>query len=124
MNQSQAITKLRAVLGKNFAYRVDNKAPSAEQREQARDVWKRAKAASEAAAAARDARRAELLADPVYQGLMVDAKAAAEFADKARGHANRNRITVGRDGGWCFSVEAEGDTWADVVDKVCNKATA
>lgn len=121
MNQSQATKKLRSALGNNFAFRVDKTAPVAERREQIRAEAKQARAAADAAAAARDARRAELLRDPVYQRLAVEAKAAAELADKARSQLHRRRITVGRDRGWCFAVEAEGDDWSEVVDKICAK---
>lgn len=119
MNQTQALSKLRKVIGPKLGYRVDPKAPDAEQREAIRAAWKAAKQDADAAVAARKARYEELLAgDALYQDLKAKAKAAEEAANKAAAGMYRHRITVGVSNAMFFSVRAEGDNWDDVVAKV------
>ena len=122
MNRAQAITRLGKIIGKNFAYRVDNKAPVCEQRQTMLEAWKAATAELQQAIEARAARKRELLrSDAEYQRLKAEHKLALEKRDKASHGLHNYRITVGRDGGMFFSVVATGDNWAEVVEKVCNK---
>jgi hypothetical protein len=119
MNERQAIARLRKLIGPKLAYRVDHKAPTADEREVIRAKYDAAKQAADAAVAARKARYEQLLAgDAEYQRLKAEASAAETAATKARAGLHARRITVGRDQGWIFSVVAEGDNWSEVVDKV------
>jgi hypothetical protein len=120
VNQAQAIAKLRKVIGDRLAYRIDKGALTGDEREAARQALTDATEAHIAAKAARDARFAELLAgDALYQDLKAKAQAANDAMEMARSLRMRRHITVGRDSGMFFSVEAEGDNWAEVVEKVC-----
>ena len=115
MNQAQAITKLRKVIGAKLAYRTDKGAPDADGRAAIRAEWIVAKQVADQAEAARKARYEELLKDPEYQRLKAVAVAANKAAENKRAGLLRHRITVGRDQGFCFSVVAEGDNWDEVV---------
>ncbi len=120
MNQTQAITKLRKVIGKTFGYRVDKSAPTAEERAAMRVVFDEAKRVADEAEAARVARFNEVLrSDALYQELKAKAKAASAAKEKADSGLYRRRITVGSVGSIFFTVRAEGDNWTEVVEKVC-----
>lgn len=123
MNQAQAVAQLRKALGSKFAYRLDPKAPTAEEREDIRAAWQAAKAVADEAVAARKARHEELMADPLYRELAAKAKAAQDAADKARSGLYRHRVTVGTVSSMFFSVKAEGDNWAEVVSKATGSAS-
>jgi hypothetical protein len=124
MDQKQAISILGKLIGPKFGYRVNNKAPNAEERERRREAFLAAKAAAEQAEAARVARlNAVLAADPEYQRLKAEAKAATERREALPGYRHK-RITVGRSSSLFFTVEAEGDNWAEVVDLVRGKKAA
>lgn len=120
MNQAEAIAKLGKLLGPKFGYRVDKHAPACdEERDRQRAERIKAKRAAESAVAARKARCDELLAaDPLYQRLKAEAVAATKAAETAGEGAYRYRITVGRTSSLFFGVEAQGDNWADVVERV------
>lgn len=122
MNQTQAINKLRKSLGDKLAWRIDKGAPDADEREAFHAEWKAAKEAADQAAKALQARMDELLSDPLYRELKAKAKQAQTAAETASYKSRQYRITVGLDQGYCFSVRAEGDNWADVVAKVEAKA--
>lgn len=118
MNQQQALVKLRKTIGDKLAWRVDKDAPDAEQREVILAAWREAKARADAAVAAREARLNQvLLEDAVSQKLKAEAQEAQHAASVAGHGLHSHRITVGRDLGWCFSVVADGDNWAEVVEK-------
>ena len=118
MNQAQAIAKLKKLIGPKFGYRVDPKAPDAEERERIRGLIALAADEVRIAEAARTAKREALLAgDPEYQRL----KAAHEAAKQRREglpSVHHKRVTVGRVGSVFFSVVADGDNWSEVVEKV------
>jgi len=119
MNQTQALAKLRKVLGADMAYRTNPKALNAEQRDAARVVWQEARAIAEAAEAARVARLNALLAgDAEYQALKAQAAATKKTADNARAGLYSYRITVGVRNAMFFSIRAEGDNWDEVVTKI------
>ena len=122
MNKTQAISRLSKMLGKQFAYRVDPKAPDEEMRQQIREAYKVAKAQADLAVATRKARYEELLkGDVLYQELKARASEAEKMAERAGAGLHRYRVTVGLDHGWAFSVKAEGDNWEEVVEKFCSK---
>lgn len=124
MNQTQALSLLKRVIGPKLGYRIDNKAPDADERERLRERFLAARDAAKAAGEAMTARRAAVLkADAEYQRL----KEASIAANKARDDVpsyHRKRITVGRSGSLFFNVEADGDNWDEVVAKVCKKEQA
>ena len=102
-------------------WRYDERAPNAEQRAAIKESLPALNQAAAEAKAALDARRAELLRDPLYQQLLA-AKNAAELARaNALSAAHHYRVTVGRDTGFAFHVVAQADNWQDAIDKL--KAT-
>lgn len=108
------------VNGTRFFYRVDPKAPDADERERLRAEFQRTRDAMRAADDARAKRLAEVLAaDAEYQRLKA-AHAEAKRAHEAVPASHRYRISVGRDHQFFISTVAEGDNWSEVVDKVCN----
>ena len=119
MERAVAIKKLGALLGKSLGYRVNNKAPNADERVAA-------KAGIPVAFAERDhldrllqeRRRAILAADQEYQTLRVRYAAAKKLADELSSAARSYKFTVGISSGMFFHVKAEGDSWEDVIEKV------
>ena len=121
MNQTQAIAKLKKLIGPTFSFRVDNKAPDAEERERRHAEAVRLRAQVEAADAARLARmNAVLAADAEYQRLKAEHQAAKK-AHEAAPSWHSKRITVGRAGSMFFSVVADGDNWAEVVEQAAKQ---
>jgi hypothetical protein len=118
VNQKQALTKLGKLIGRQLAYRIDNKAPGPEERERRREAFLAAKAEAERTEAARVARLNEVLAaDAEYQRLKAAAKAAADRRESMPSYRHK-RITVGRQGSMFFTILADGDNWAEVVEKI------
>lgn len=123
MNRKQALAKLRPILGSKMGYREDYKAAIGEEREQLLAANIARQQRKQAAKAALDARRvAVLAADPEYRALS-DEYAALSAECEAAPSAYARRITVGVMSSLFFSVRAEGDTWAEVVEKVTSKTT-
>lgn len=119
MNQTQALAKLRKIIGPKLGYRIDPKAPTGEEREVMRAHFQEATAIVQAAEAARMARYNELLnGDAQYQLLKVAAKAAGEAKERTKSNLYRKRITIGVNNSLYFSVRADGDNWDEVVGKV------
>lgn len=120
MDQTQALTKLRKLLGANFGYRVNAKALNAKGRAdaQARAIELRAKKLE--AEAALSARRDELLKDPTYQALRDEYDAVNVELDNSLHAARTKRITVGVTSDLFFTIKAEGDNWDEVVGLVAN----
>jgi len=122
MNQTQALAKLKKLLGPSVGYRINAKAPTADERAELREGFPALQRAEEETKAAREARLVELLAgDARYQELKAAATAASKAAAEARGRLYRHRITVGVSGSMFFSVMAEGDNWDEVVAVVAAK---
>lgn len=115
MNQTQALTKLRKIIGPKVSYRIDSKALPADEREAKQAKVRELRAKKQAAEEASAARRAELLRDPVYRALRAEVNALDAEIGKHLHAAYAKRITVGVVGGMFFSVRAEGDNWAEVV---------
>jgi hypothetical protein len=119
MERSVAIKKLGRLLGKKFGYRVNDKAPTKEEREAAR---------AELQSALREKKRigdkvteryqAILAADAEYQALVVEAKASRERTDRLSGILHSYKITVGTSNNLFFLVAASGDSWEEVIEKV------
>ena len=119
MNRTQAIAKLKKVLGPDMGYREDPKALLAEDREAVqvkrdvvRDVHNVIKADLEK-------RRQEILAaDEEYQRLSREYQRTRKALEALNGNLFARRVTVGKCSDLFFSVKAEGDNWQEVVDKL------
>lgn len=117
MNQTQALAKLKKIIGPKLGYRIDKGAPDADERERRRAEFLRTCDLMLAADQARAARLAEVLAaDAEYQRLKA-AHAAAKREHEAVPSYHRKRIMVGRVGPLFFTTLADGDCWAEVVDR-------
>lgn len=125
MNHKQAMAKLRALLGKNAHFELHPNAPDAEAREvlraEARARGERFKALEKA----RMDRERELLADPQYRDLCRQAQEAKQARNEACWRVNHYRVVAGTRHGvgglGFFSVEAEGDTLPEVIEKIEQK---
>lgn len=119
MNQTQAINKLRKVLGANFGYRIDKRALDAEGREAAKAKRKEVFVTKQVAKAAMDARHAELLQDPKYAELRAEYLRLNKEDEALLAASFRTRIDVGVSVmGVAFHIHASGDNWDEVVAKV------
>lgn len=122
MERTVALKKLGQLLGKKLGYRIDAKAPTKEERVEARAALTQAIDERNKLVEQRDARsRAILAADAEYQSLFSAAKAARERTDKLSSVTRRHKITVGTSEGMFFMVKAEGDSWEEVIDKLTAK---
>lgn len=118
MNATQALTALRKLLGPKAGIQDSGKASSPEQRAAERELYLARKAIKDAAAAAMTSRREAILAaDSEYQRRRAEHDAARALLEKT-GHGYRYRYMAGTLGALFFTVEAEGDTLQEVVDKV------
>jgi hypothetical protein len=121
MNQQQALTKLKKVLGPKMGYQVNPKALKAEERAAASEQIRAVNQKKREVEAAMTARREELLGDPAYQALKAELDALQKKGGALMGKAYTKPITVGVMGGVCFHVRADGDTWSEVVAKVAGE---
>jgi hypothetical protein len=125
MERNVALKKLRKILGDGFGYRLDPKALTAEDRDQAREDAKTLTALYKAADEAETARRqAVLSADAEYQRLRAETKRLRQAKDEAWSTSQQFRVTVGKSSGIFFMVKAQGDSWEDVIEKLTAKADA
>lgn len=126
MERSVAIKKLTKLLGKKLGYRVDPKAPKQDERDAARAELDATREAFERLKNTLEARHMELLAaDTEYQRLKAEVKAERERRKKLSGVMRWYKITVGHSvAGMFFHVQAEGDTWEEVIAKLTAKAKA
>jgi hypothetical protein len=115
MNLTEAKKELRREFGKRAFWRVNPKAPNAEQREKMRERVELLKKDRDELEAARDARRAEILAsDARYQELRKAAKEKRDALDELRGTLSSRRVEFGKVTHGLFNVvEGSGDTWAE-----------
>lgn len=126
MKHTTALKKLKSILGATAGYRIDNGAPTPEERAEARAELPAATAERNRLKEARAARGEALLqADPEYQALKAEYDVAAKRAMHLSGMTYRHRITAGKViQGLLFSVLAEGDTWEEVFEKLAKKKAA
>jgi hypothetical protein len=127
MNQTQALSALKKILGPKLGYRINPKAATAEEREEAQAQRPELRAAREAAQAAMEARRLAILeGDAEYQRLKAEWTKAKKAAEENAGASTSYRITVGTvsdvGGLGFFHVKAEGDNWDDVITKLRDKS--
>ena len=123
MSPAQAQAALKRMFGKAAAWRYDENALKGEAREALQAEYPSIQQRRDAAKAAMEARRAELLSDPEYLRLCVEYRAAREEADKTLGRIHHRRVTVGHINGLFFTVVAEGDNWQDAIDNAKAKVT-
>ena len=122
MERVVAIKKLGKMLGKSLGYRVDPKAPTSAEREQATQEAKALNAEYATAEAAETARRRAVLeADVEYQRLRAETRRLREAKDKAWSKSRHYKITVGTSNGMFFLVKAQGDSWEEIIDKLSTK---
>lgn len=125
MDRNEALQKLRKRFGKQFAWRVDPKAPSREEREAAEARQPELNAAYKAASEAATARYEFLLKnDAEYQALRAASQAARKAKDENFGICNWRKITVGTANSLFFHVSAEGDSWEEIFEKLEKKKVA
>ena len=125
MDRQVALAKLRKILGKSFGYQIDPKAPKADERAEAQSLLPCAIADRKTIADRLEARRAALLAaDPEYRSLKIDYDERRRYVDELLSKTNHYKITVGTSSALFFRVEAQGDTWEDVLEILKSKQRA
>lgn len=119
MERSVAIKKLGKLLGKNLGYRLDPKAPTREEREEAQRQLPALTAARQQAEKAMEARRAAVLAaDVEYQELVAAYKDARNATNAMFSITNHFKVTVGTTSSLFFHIRAQGDSWEDVIQQL------
>ena len=125
MERSVAIKKLGKLLGKSLGYRINDKAPTQEQREAARAELRPAIDERNSLKEKKDARyRALLAADAEYQSLRAAYRAASERVNRLGSSTRHYKITVGISNSIFFEVKAEGDSWEEIIEKIEKKRIA
>jgi cell envelope opacity-associated protein A len=120
MERVAAIKTLGKLLGKEMGYRVDPKAPTADERKEARERLPALTAERQRLEKLEmDRKVAVLAADQEYQAIRAARIKAAKAAQEVACTARSYKITVGNTmAGMFFSVKAEGDSWEEVIRKV------
>lgn len=122
MDRATAIKKLGKLLGKNMGYRVDPKAPTQDERDEVRAVIYDEIAKRDAIRKQRDERsKAILAADTEYQRLAAESRAASDHVAKLSGALHHYKFTAGTCSGMFFRVEAQGDSWEQVIAELSSK---
>jgi hypothetical protein len=123
MERSVAIKKLGKLLGKKLGYRVNDKAPSKEERDAAKAALRPAVDERDRIGKQKRERCEALLAgDAEYQSLRTRYEAASDRAAGMLSVLHHYKITVGTLELGFFRVTAEGDSWEEVIQKVKEKA--
>lgn len=119
MERVVALKRLRKLLGNEMGWRVDPKAPTADERSEAEARRPALNEAFTQAEKAMQERRAVLLQDPLYQELVTAYKLRQKERSENSGLLHHYRFTVGKTvGGLLFRVMAQGDSWEEVIDIV------
>ena len=119
MERAVALKKLRKLLGDKLGYRVNDNAPTHEQREAARAELKARQGAYDLLKEMREARyQAVLASDAEYQRLKTSCAEMRKHREELAGISSHYKITVGTSGSMFFTVKAEGDSWEEVIEKV------
>lgn len=121
MNSKQALARLRKVLGPKAGYRIRNDSPDADERARLTAEIPGKLAERNAAREALEARRKELLMDPLYLSLVERYRKLQHESAEMVGRNNLARITVGRVNSLFFTVAAQGETWNEVFEKLKEK---
>jgi hypothetical protein len=115
MERAIALKRLRKILGKDAGYRVDPKAPSADERAAAKDAEPALIAARQAASKAMEERAQYLLDnDSEYLRLREAAKQARDAAKANASVLLTHKITVGISSKMFFHVRAQANSWEDI----------
>lgn len=119
MERAIAIKKLGKLLGKSLGYRVDPKAPDADEREEARAELKSVSADRNEFKSKLEIRRKAILdADAEYQSLYEAWAITRDRAEKLTGLIHHYRFTAGTSNGMFFLIKAQGDSWEEVIAKI------
>ena len=122
VNPTRSLPKLRKLLGPKFGYRVNPKAPTPEERAEAKAAYSAALEKKLACQKRRDEYRNALLAgDQEYQRLRAEEIIAANCAAELAGLRMSYKITAGVSTDMFFIVKAEGDTWNEIIAKLEKK---
>lgn len=122
MERAAAIKQLGKILGKNFGYRIDEKAPRKDGRDAAADRLREERPRRDALRKQMEERRAEILAaDQEYQRLKTAYMESNAACDQLQSTALRYRITVGTTNSLFFHVKAQGDSWESVIAELKGK---
>jgi hypothetical protein len=125
MNRTQALAKVKKLLGPKAVIEVHDKALVGDARETARAEYVTARDRLADLTAARDARRLEVLrADAEYQRLKRETAEAEKAMEQRRGAIYHRRVRVKIDKGWCYSVESEGDNFDEALAELEAKRAA
>ena len=116
MNKTQAMAALKRLLGKNAAWRYDDNAPRAEEREAIRASLPALSCAYAIAKTAMEDRRKELLHDPEYIQLVAECQKARDKHTYALSCFHSHRVILGRSDSLFFHIDAEGDNWQEAID--------
>lgn len=121
MERAAAIKKLTKLLGKKLGWRINPKAPTTDERQAAREAIPAAIAERNRLKELCDTRHRQLLADPEYQRLNSERKAAADNVEKLSSITRHYKITVGTSEEIFFLIKAEGDSWEEIISKLTAK---
>lgn len=125
MERSVALKRVEKLLGKSFRYRVNLKAPNADGRAEARKEREVAERAHSSVSRQLSARTSELLrGDREYQRLSAEYKSTREKSADLRLISSSYRFTVFVSNGLFTKIEAEGDSWEEIIDKLTRKRAA
>lgn len=124
MERAIATKKLLKLLGKKFGYQINKEALSPDEREALRPELQRAREMRDKLNNLREARYKELLADPEYRALCDQSQKARKYAEELGWKVGQKKITVGTSNSMFFHVEAEGDSWEEVISKIEAKRQA
>ena|SRR5579864_1169478 len=115
---AKILKQLKDALGSNLAYRINDHALDAAGRA-AKHVELTAVAARFKDANERmEARRRELLSDPIYRELQASVTELRKARDELAGYMHARKYSVGACSGMFFHVKADGDTWGEVLEKL------
>lgn len=124
MTRQQAVKRLGKVFGKKAAYRVTDGAPNAADREKAQAATRELNALRSELEARQTSLRLKLLDVPEYRELTEHIADVKKQQSALTGIMLSYKFTAGYLGMGFFHVEAQGDTWEEVFDKLTKKGHA
>ena len=126
MTRAEALKKVRKLLGPKAAIEVKEGITSPDRRQAASEEGRIISAEVKALSDRMEGRRQMLLAaDDLYQSLLKEYRALKKRHNELTGEMLRYRFTTGRINGAggisFFHVDAQGDTWEEVIAKLKEK---
>ena len=119
MQRETAIRKLRKIIGKEFGYRINERALGADARAEAQCELNLASKERVRLVALIDERlKVVLAADAEYQAIKARLAEAKKRESELAAKAYGRKIAVGVVSGLFFSVRAQGDSWEEVIRKL------